>query len=145
MASADFPCPCEVTGSPQVRTRCFAAQPPHLPPRLNRWTSLCGASSSASCRPSMGFLFIGSPFSPSLPPPARLPSQSWLQMVIVHVSMFGFLTGDFHPICNAPILGAHQARWSELPPRCAFRFFMTKTFSTEAILAPGGSRSACSR
>ena len=33
-------------GSPQVRTRCFPAQPPHLPPRLNHGTSLCGASSS---------------------------------------------------------------------------------------------------
>ncbi len=33
-------------GSPQVRTRCFPAQPPHLPPRLNHWTSLRGASSS---------------------------------------------------------------------------------------------------
>ena len=31
---------------PQVRTRCFPAQSPHLPPRLNLWTSLCCASSS---------------------------------------------------------------------------------------------------
>ena len=33
-------------GSPQVRTRCSPAQPPHLPPRANQLISLCGASSS---------------------------------------------------------------------------------------------------
>jgi hypothetical protein len=43
--SADFPRHFR-HGSPQVRTRCFPAQPPHLPPRLNLWTSLCCASSS---------------------------------------------------------------------------------------------------
>ena len=33
-------------GSPQVRTRCSAAQPPHLPPRANQSISLCCASLS---------------------------------------------------------------------------------------------------
>ena len=33
------------SGSPQVRTRCFPAQPLHLPRRRNLWVSLCGASS----------------------------------------------------------------------------------------------------
>ena len=33
------------SGSPQVRTRCFPARPPHLPPRLNHAASLCCATS----------------------------------------------------------------------------------------------------
>ena len=33
------------------------------------------------CRPRMQFLFIGSQFSPSLPPHGRSPSRSWLQLV----------------------------------------------------------------
>src|SRR5829696_2271836 len=69
-------------GSPQVRTRCVLAQPPHLPPRLNRRTSLCGASSSHRVGLGMWFLFIGLPVSPSLPPPGRLPFRSWLQVVV---------------------------------------------------------------
>jgi len=35
------------------------------------------------CRPSMRFLSISSQVSPSLPPPGRLPFQSWLQVVVV--------------------------------------------------------------
>ena len=34
-----------------------------------------------SCRPCMRFLFIGSRFSPSLPPHGRSPFGSWLQLV----------------------------------------------------------------
>jgi hypothetical protein len=37
---------------------------------------------SRSYRPSMLFLFIRSQVSSSLPPPGRLPSRSWLQLVI---------------------------------------------------------------
>ena len=32
-------------GSPQIRTCCFPIRPPHLPPWLNQWASLCCASS----------------------------------------------------------------------------------------------------
>jgi len=96
-------------GSPQVRTRCFTAQPPHLPPRLNRSTSLCCASSSARVG-LMRFLFIGSLLSHSLPSPGWLPFRSWPLVVIIFMfPCFGSLTGDFHPIYNAPMLGAHNS------------------------------------
>ncbi len=39
------------SGSPQARARCFPARPPHLPPRRNRSTSLCGAGSPHRGRP----------------------------------------------------------------------------------------------
>lgn len=110
MVSADSLYRSPGKGSPQVRTRCFTAHPPHLPPRRNRMTSLCCASSSGRVGLSMRFLFIGSPLSHSLPSHGRLPSQSWLLVVIsIMFSCFGSLTGDFHPICNAPMLGAHKA------------------------------------
>jgi hypothetical protein len=90
------------SGSPQVRTRCFPARPPHLPARPNRATSLCGlpaeaasaqagAGSSRRARPSMRFLSVGPPclradthrqaVSPSLPPAASLPSRRWPRVV----------------------------------------------------------------
>jgi hypothetical protein len=78
-----------------------------LPLRMN---NLCGASSSHRVSLSMRFLFIGSSVSHSLPSPARLPSRSWLLVMISFMfSCLGFLTGDSHPICNAPMLGAHLA------------------------------------
>ena len=62
-----------------------------------------------SYRPSMWFLFISLQVSSSLPPPGRLPSRSWLQLVIYFMfSCFGSFTGDSHPIYNAPMLGAHK-------------------------------------
>ena len=107
-ASADSLCWLPGKGSPQVRTRCLATQPPHLPPRLNRRTSLCGASSSHRVGLFMRFLFIGSSVSHSLPSPGRLPFRSWPLVVISFMfSYLGSLTGDFHPICNAPMLAAH--------------------------------------
>lgn len=41
---------------------------------------------------------------------ARLPFQSWLQLMISSMLffMFGSFTGDLHPISNAPMLGAHK-------------------------------------
>ncbi len=90
-------------GSPQVRTRCFPTQPPHLPPRPNRWTSLCGASSSPrvgllwdSCASACRFLL-------AFLPPERLPSRSWLQIVIFscfHVSVFS--QGTLTPFTTRP-------------------------------------------
>ena len=85
------------SGSPQVRTRCFPARPPHLPPRLNQPTSLCCARSSRRVGLDMRFLFIGpavsgvnpparptfSGVSSSLPPPGRLSFRSWLQVVVL--------------------------------------------------------------
>lgn len=95
------------SGSPHVRTRCFPARPPHLPARPNRATSLCGASSSGRARPSMRFLSVSPPVSASLPSPGRLPARSWPR--VVGLSRFHAVppTGDLHPICNAPMMGAH--------------------------------------
>ena len=101
MASADSPVRLPDPGPPQVRTRWlplrFAplppcgwpvsaaprlpARPPHLPPRLNRPASQCGARSPHRGRPSMRFLSVGLPVSSSLPPPGQLPSRSWLRVV----------------------------------------------------------------
>ena len=97
-------------GPPQVRVRCFPARPPHLPPRLDRPTSLCGASSSR--RVAAGLL-CGSCSSARQFPLAFLPPVGYLPALAssgssLHVSMSGPPTGDFHPICNAPMLGAHQ-------------------------------------
>ena len=38
-------------------------------------------------RPSMRFLSVGPPVSASLPFPARLPSRSWLNVVVIHIFM----------------------------------------------------------
>jgi len=46
-------------------------------------TSLCCAPSSHRDRPCMRFLFVGPPVSASLPSPARLPSRSWLHVVVL--------------------------------------------------------------
>ena len=68
-------------GSPHVRTRCFPARPPHLPPQRNRSTSLCCAYSSLHVGLLMRFLFVGPPVSSSLPSPDWLPCRSWLRVV----------------------------------------------------------------
>ena len=46
-------------------------------------TSLCCASSSHHAGLDMRFLSIGLPISPRLPPSNRLPSRSWLWVVVV--------------------------------------------------------------
>ncbi len=61
------PRPVAHSGSPQTRARCFPARPPHLLPRRNRSTSLCGAGSSRRVGLSMRFLSIGPPVSAILP------------------------------------------------------------------------------
>ena len=71
------------SGYPQVRTRCFPARPPHLPPRLNpRFYGVVPAHRIAVGL-VMRFLFIGPPVSSSLPPPDWLPFRSWLRVVVV--------------------------------------------------------------
>ena len=59
---------------------------------------------------SMGFLFIGSRLSPSLPSPGWLPFPSWLQMMVSTFSCSGISTGDLNPVYNVPMLGTHKAR-----------------------------------
>ena len=96
------------SGSPQVRTRCVSARPPHLPPRLNPRLRCVVPTRRIAGGLAMRFLSIGPPISSSLPPPDRLPFQSWLRVVVIHVFTCGPPTGDLHPIYNAPMLGAHQ-------------------------------------
>jgi hypothetical protein len=64
---SDFAVWCQLVAP---RRRCRAA------PALR---AACGRQSPLRSG-SMRFLFIGSPFSRSLPPPGRLPSRSWLRM-----------------------------------------------------------------
>ena len=83
----------------------------------------------APCRPSIRFLFIGSRFYPSLPPPDQLPFPSWLQMVVSFILLCsGIPTGDFNPVNFTPMLSTHQPcvatgdsvreRNQPLPRRC---------------------------
>ena len=69
---------------------------------------------------SMGFLFIGSWFSHSLPSGARSPSRPWplLVLLIFIVSH----TGDLNPFRTAPMLGTHKSRHSS--PDCSESEFL---------------------
>lgn len=69
------------SGSPHVRTRCFPARLPHLPPQRNRSTSRCGARSSRHVGLDMRFLSVSPLASASLPSPGRLPFRSWPRVV----------------------------------------------------------------
>ena len=75
-------CGISSAGSPQVRTRCSPAQPPHLPPRADQSISLCGASSSRR----VGLLCGSCPSARRFPiaflPPGRSPFRSWLLVVV---------------------------------------------------------------
>ena len=62
------------------------------------------------CRPSMRFLFIGSRFSPSLPPHGRSPSRSWPQLVFFSLFYrFRFLHRGLEPRLDWPMLGTHKS------------------------------------
>jgi len=110
------PCGWPVSAAPRL-----PARPPHLPPRLNPRLRCVAPVRRIVAGLDRRFLFVGPPVSPSLPPTGRLPfprprrsfpreggpalassSSSFTQ------SCDGPPTGDFHPIYNAPMLGAHQ-------------------------------------
>ena len=61
----------------------------------------------ASRRPYMRFMFISPPVFPSLPPPDRLPFQSWL----FTFSRAVLLQGTCTPFTTRPCW-AHTSRWS---------------------------------
>ena len=61
-------------GSPQVRTRCVPTRPLHLPPRLNQWVSLCGASSSHRVGLLCGSCSLAHRFPLACLPPVGYPS-----------------------------------------------------------------------
>ena len=72
------------------------------------------------CRPSMRFLSISSQVSPSLPPPGRLPSQSWLQVVVVALLYVAWFSNrGLSPHLQRAHAGRTQARRDNLgnPPR----------------------------
>ena len=109
MASADSPLRLPGAGSPQIRTRCFPARPPPLPPRLNPRLRCVVPLHRIVAGLDRRFLFVGPPVSSSLPATAWLPSRCWLRVVVV--SRFHVLvppTGDLHPIYIAPMLGVHH-------------------------------------
>ena len=102
-------------GSPQIRTCCFPARPPHLPPRLDHGALLCCASSptasalyAVSIRRPTGFRYPSSPRSVTL---AELASRGGS----FTLSRAGPPTGDLHPVYNTPMLGVHKqihgSRW----------------------------------
>lgn len=66
-------------GSPQVRTRCFAARPPHLPPRANQVISLCCASSSRRVGLLCGSCSSARSFPLAFLPPVGYPSEVGLR------------------------------------------------------------------
>ena len=69
---------------------------------------------------SIWFLFIGLRVSSSLPPPGRLPSRSWLQLVIyVHVSTFWFFHRGLSPHLQRAHAGRTQNRGANALKRAA--------------------------
>ena len=68
--------------SPQVRTRCSPAQPPHLPPRANQSISLCCASLSRRVGLLCGSCSSARRFPLAFLPTGRSPFRSWLQVVV---------------------------------------------------------------
>ena len=99
------------SGSPHVRTRCFPARPPHLPPRLNLVASLCCASSSPRRRPSMRFLSVSPLVSASLPSPGRLPSRSWPRVVGLSCRHAGSSYRGLAPHLQRAHDGRTQVQW----------------------------------
>ena len=67
-----------------------------VPARLVASALVCGSCSSARRFP-VAFL-----------PPVGYPRGVGFGLSLFHVSMNGHPTGDLHPICNAPMLGAHK-------------------------------------
>ena len=106
-------------GSPQERTRCFPAQPLHLPRRRNLWVSLCGASSPdrigllcSSCSSAHRFRLAFLPRSVTLP---ELASTSDL-ISCFHVWFF-------HRGLSPHLQRAHAGRTPDAPhePRASSR------------------------
>ena len=61
-------------GSPQARSQSSPARPPHLPPRLNRWASLCCASLSCHVGLLCGSCTSAHRFPIAFLPPVGRPS-----------------------------------------------------------------------
>ena len=98
--------------SPQVRTRCFRAQAPHLPWVPYRWALLSCASSPRLPRPSMQFLSVASHVcSPAssrhiltdLPLPSASGYHGFIMIPCRHSHR------GLPPHYIAPMLGAHIA------------------------------------
>jgi len=97
------PLPVSRLGPPQVRARCVPAQPPHLPPRLDPRLRCVVPTRRIVAGLDMRFLFVGPPVSASLPPPARLPSRSWLHVVVLsHFHVLVLLQGTCTPFTTRP-------------------------------------------
>jgi hypothetical protein len=81
------------------------------------------------CRPSIRFLSISSQVSPSLPPPGRLPFQSWLQVVVVALlSCMVSQQGTLTPFAARPCW-AHTNQSTECWFRSAAPASVTLTLS----------------
>ena len=81
-ASADSPPGCPVGVSPG-KSALLPGTTAAFTSATGPVASLCCASSPHRGRPCMQFLFVGPPVSSSLPSPARLPSQSWLRVIVL--------------------------------------------------------------
>ena len=101
------------SGSPQVRTRCFPARPPHFPPeadppsaeppRLNPRFRCVVPVRRIVGGLYMRFLFVSPPVSTSLPPVGWLPFQRWLQVVVLsHFHVRFLLQGTCTPFTTRP-------------------------------------------
>ena len=75
---------------PQVIARCFPAQPPHLPPRVNQTTSLCRASSSCRIGLLCGSCSLARRFLLAFLHAVRSPFRARLQIVVSFIFMFWF-------------------------------------------------------
>ena len=97
-------------GAPQVRTRCFPTQPPHLLPWTEPSRLRCVVPARLPRRPSMRFLFIGSSVSSSLPSHGRLPFRSWLRVVVFSCFHVWFFYRGLAPVvCQNSVHPSNQA------------------------------------
>ena len=65
-------------------------------------------------RPSMRFLSVGPPVSASLPPPAKLPSRSWLHVVVLsRFHVLALLQGTCTPFTTRPCW-AYTRAWRSI-------------------------------
>jgi hypothetical protein len=117
------------SGSPQVRTRCFPARPPHLPPRLNPRFRCVVSVRRIVDGLNMRFLFVGPPVSSSLPPAGWLPFQRWLQVVVLSHFHVRFLRqGTCTPFPTRPCW-AHTTACNIFAESRAFNKMLRQAFA----------------
>jgi hypothetical protein len=96
---------------PQVRTRCFSVQAPHLPCLLNRWALSSRANSPRRLGLICGFCSSPHTFALRLPPDKSSQACPCRRLVVTIATtwwLFRFSHRGLPPHYIAPMLGAHN-------------------------------------